>query len=106
MKVLTKEELFSAINNEPQTFESRVFGGAVTYRLAKVGDKAYARKYTTKGGVLDSEEFECAIIARCLIDPQLAEMDILELYKLNAAEVNRLASAILSAGGKVLDPLK
>lgn len=98
MATLTKEA-FLQPDTGKHTFASGPWGGDIIFRHALVGDKRRARKLATHDGVLDSEEFECALVVACVLEPQLSEMDLDALKAKSATEMNRLASAIIGVGG-------
>jgi hypothetical protein len=48
-------------------------------------------------GTLDEEDFELYLVAQCLVEPKLSDMDVEALRQKSAKEINRLAMAISGA---------
>jgi hypothetical protein len=94
---LSREQFLSPSECQDRVFDSVLWGGKLKYRVAKVGDKSRARKLATHDGDLDNEEFECALVIACTIEPKLSEMDLNALKEKSATEVNRYASTIIGA---------
>ena len=74
--------------------------GKLEYRMATVGDREYARRQAKHGDKFDNAKFGCAIISRCMINPQIPAMEADKLQQKSGKEMDRLLSAILGEGGE------
>jgi hypothetical protein len=77
-----------------------IIPGKLVYRLATVGDREYARRQAKHGEKFDNAKYGCALISRCVLEPQIPPMEADKLQKKNGKEMDRLLSAILGEGGE------
>ena len=77
-----------------------IIPGKLVYRLATVGDREYARRLAKHGEKFDNAKYGCALISRCVLEPQVPPMEADKLQKKNGKEMDRLLSAILGEGGE------
>jgi hypothetical protein len=101
LSILTRDQLLGAKDCEPMAFESKIWGGTIMYRRAKVKEKKAARARATfptgKGGAMeiDHELVDCALMCQCVIDPPMNAADFENLQEKCAVEVSRLAGLIV-----------
>jgi hypothetical protein len=94
---ISRESILS-FKMEPRIYESELFGGEIEYRVATVGDRIRSRMLATEGGELKVDKLEAALIIACCIEPKFSDSDMDFVMGLPSAEVQKLASLILSVG--------
>lgn len=101
MNCISLEDLLKPDTQEC-VFESIAWGGNIRYRVATVGDREKARRAAKKGDQFDNATYGCKLIALCVIEPKIPEMDVDKLRAKNGKEMDRLITAIV--GDSADDP--
>jgi len=100
-QILTLEEFLGSNDQENKVFESQVWKkadgtpGRMIYRMATVGDRERARRAAKRGKNFDNATYGVKIIALCMVDPKIPEIEIERMKSKNGQEMDRLLTAVL-----------